>query len=146
MKYVIVTNNERLVRQAKTNGDLVFVSDAPVKKGVMKNNTTSRVYGLLKDLAFKPNNKGYRYLKFLLEKIEKESTYCQKAIVSEIYPECAKEFNTTPSRAERCIRHALEISFEEAHEKYEELFGASIKRAPTNSEFLALVSEYFINN
>ena len=66
-------------------------------------------------------------------------------VTKKLYPAIAEKFGTTGSRVERSIRHAIESAWDrgEAGEK-EELFGYTIHKAkgkPTNSEFIALVTD-----
>ena len=61
------------------------------------------------------------------------------------YPKVAKKFNTTPSRVERAIRHAIEVAWNRGRmETLNALFGYTIstgKGKPTNSEFIALIAD-----
>ena len=66
-------------------------------------------------------------------------------ITKELYPSIAKKCNTTPSRVERAIRHAIEVAWSRGKmDTINELFGYTIntgKGKPTNSEFIALISD-----
>ena len=61
------------------------------------------------------------------------------AVTKVLYPEVAKKFNTTPSRVERAIRHAIEVAWDRGDiEVLQKFFGytvSNIKGKPTNSEF-----------
>ena len=65
----------------------------------------------------------------------------------EIYPKIANKYQTTSSRVERAIRHAIEISWTRGDIKLmEDLFGNSIdfdRSRPTNSEFLSTIADRF---
>ena len=67
------------------------------------------------------------------------------AITKELYPEIAYKYNTTSSRVERAIRHAIEISWNRGdYEMMEEIFGHSVdfdRARPTNSEFIATLAD-----
>ena len=69
-------------------------------------------------------------------------------ITKELYPELAGKFDTTVSRVERAIRHAIEVSWNRGNWDFmEEVFGHSVdidKAKPTNSEFIALVADKLI--
>ena len=88
--------------------------------------------------------KGYHYLKtgidLVLENPEKIH-----AITKELYPEIAKKHDTTVSRVERAIRHAIEYTFDHAApDIIEEFFGNTIPYRtgkPTNSHFIATFVE-----
>lgn len=63
-----------------------------------------------------------------------------------LYPEIARKYNTTGSRVERAIRHAIEIAWGRGNiDTIDEIFGYTIsasKSKPTNSEFIAMISDY----
>ena len=67
------------------------------------------------------------------------------AITKELYPAIAYKNNTTPSRVERAIRHAIEVAWNRGKiETIDKLFGYTVqhdKGKPTNSEFIALISD-----
>ena len=62
-----------------------------------------------------------------------------------LYPEVAKRYNTTPSRVERAIRHAIEVAWDRGDiETLQKFFGytvSNIKGKPTNSEFIAMIAD-----
>ena len=66
-------------------------------------------------------------------------------ITKELYPEIASKYNTTVSRVERAIRHAIEVSWNRGDwNLMEEIFGHSVdidKAKPTNSEFIVTISD-----
>ena len=66
-------------------------------------------------------------------------------ITKELYPSIAKKCNTTPSRVERAIRHAIEVAWNRGKvEVIHELLGYTVnnhKGKPTNSEFIALIAD-----
>ena len=67
------------------------------------------------------------------------------AITKILYPTIAKKFQTTPSRVERAIRHAIEVAWSRGKmETLETFFGYTVnmgKGKPTNSEFIALLAD-----
>lgn len=72
-------------------------------------------------------------------------------VTKEIYPKIALKYQTTTSRVERAIRHAIEISWARGDiELMEEIFGNSIdfdRSKPTNSEFMTTIADRFkLNN
>ena len=66
-------------------------------------------------------------------------------ITKELYPELATKFDTTVSRVERAIRHAIEVAWTRGNtDTLNDLFGYTIncgKGKPTNSEFIALIAD-----
>lgn len=67
------------------------------------------------------------------------------AVTKELYPAIAEKNNTTPSRVERAIRHAIEVAWNRGKiETIDRLFGYTVennKGKPTNSEFIAIISD-----
>lgn len=63
-----------------------------------------------------------------------------------LYPAVAQAFNTTPSRVERAIRHAVELAWERGDlDTLQEFFGFTVsskKGKPTNSEFLSALADH----
>ena len=66
-------------------------------------------------------------------------------ITKSLYPQIAMRFNTTPSRVERAIRHAIEVAWGRGQqETVENIFGYTVSAAkgkPTNSEFIAMIAD-----
>ncbi len=88
--------------------------------------------------------KGYHYLRFaILTAIENPSII--NAITKQLYPHVAKNFETTPSRVERAIRHAIEVAWDRGNvDVLNSYFGYTIHNSrgkPTNSEFIAMISD-----
>lgn len=88
--------------------------------------------------------KGYHYLRFaILTAIEDPSII--NAITKQLYPRVAKHFETTPSRVERAIRHAIEVAWDRGNvDVLNSYFGYTIHNSrgkPTNSEFIAMISD-----
>lgn len=99
---------------------------------------------LLHSLGVPSHIKGYQYIR--------ESIYMMYTskemlggITKEIYPEIAQRFDTTASRVERAIRHAIEVSWSRGdYDLMEEIFGHSVdydRAKPTNSEFIATLAD-----
>ena len=67
------------------------------------------------------------------------------SITKILYPTIAKMHQTTPSRVERAIRHAIEVAWSRGKmDTIDALFGYTIntrKGKPTNSEFIALIAD-----
>jgi two-component system response regulator (stage 0 sporulation protein A) len=67
------------------------------------------------------------------------------SITKQLYPSIAQKYQTTPSRVERAIRHAIEVAWGRGKmDTINELFGYTVhaeKGKPTNSEFIALIAD-----
>ena len=88
--------------------------------------------------------KGYQYLREAIKLTFNHPTYINN-ITKELYPAIAQKFETTPSKVERAIRHAIEIAWNRGRiESINTIFGMKIYSSqdrPTNSEFIALVAD-----
>ena len=100
---------------------------------------------ILHTLGVPSHIKGYIYIRDGI-KLMYNSTELVGGITKEIYPEIAKKYNSTISRVERAIRHAIEISWNRGdYEVMEEIFGHSVdfdRAKPTNSEFIATIADH----
>lgn len=148
MFYLIVTTDKQLVKKAREMGAGVFTANkSPVIEPQVneEKHVQMQPYAFLQMLAIWPNIQGHDFLRCILEKCVVDPTYHKQSLSKEIYPTCAEKFGTTDSKVQRAIRHALETSFRSAPEKYCEAFGHKFVKAPTNSEFISMASEYLKN-
>ena len=99
---------------------------------------------MLHELGIPSHIKGYQYIREAVNIIF-ESPEIIGGITKELYPALASKFNTTVSRVERAIRHAIEVSWNRGNLDFmEELFGFSVdidKAKPTNSEFMVTIAD-----
>ena len=104
-----------------------------------------RIVELIKEMGIPANIKGYYYLRYAVE-LMYEDMSLMEAITKKFYPAIAKEFDTTASRAERAIRHAINVGWNRGNIKLQnKLFGYSVsieKGCPTNSEFVVTLADY----
>ena len=88
--------------------------------------------------------KGYQYLREAII-IAVNDMDVINAITKVLYPQVAKAFQTTPSRVERAIRHAIEVAWDRGDlDTLQRFFGYTVsntKGKPTNSEFIALIAD-----
>ena len=99
---------------------------------------------VLHELGIPSHIKGYQYIREGIGIVfEKPETI--GGITKELYPELASKFDTTVSRVERAIRHAIEVSWNRGSwDLMEEIFGHSVdidKAKPTNSEFIVTIAD-----
>ena len=108
------------------------------------NNLQISITKILHELGIPSHIKGYQYIRDGVHMIF-ENPEMIGGITKELYPELASKFDTTVSRVERAIRHAIEVSWNRGNWDYmEELFGHSVdidKAKPTNSEFIVTVAD-----
>ena len=90
------------------------------------------------------NIKGYQYLRDAIIMSIKD-TELINAVTKQLYPRVANRHNTSPSRVERAIRHAIEVACIRGNEEeLYKLFGYTVsnnKGKPTNSEFIAMIAD-----
>lgn len=104
----------------------------------------TKVTSIIHEIGVPAHIKGYQYLR---ESIIRSVLDIEviNAVTKVLYPEVAKTFNTTPSRVERAIRHAIEVAWDRGDlETLQKYFGytvSNIKGKPTNSEFIAMIAD-----
>ncbi len=102
------------------------------------------VTDIIHEIGVPAHIKGYQYLREAII-MSVEDTQMLSSITKILYPTIAKRFDTTSSRVERAIRHAIEVAWSRGKmETLDGLFGYTIntgKGKPTNSEFIALISD-----
>lgn len=112
---------------------------------IPKNNKLRiEITNVLHTLGIPSHIKGYNYIRDGVEMLYNDSSL-SGAITRELYPSIANNYNTTSSRVERAIRHAIEVSWIRGDYKaMEKLFGNSVdfdRSKPTNSEFIATIAD-----
>lgn len=108
------------------------------------NNLQISITKILHELGIPSHIKGYQYIRDGIGIIfERPETI--GGITKELYPELAGKYDTTVSRVERAIRHAIEVSWNRGDwDLMEEIFGHSVdidKAKPTNSEFIVTIAD-----
>lgn len=102
------------------------------------------VTNIIHEIGVPAHIKGYQYLREAIM-ISVSDVEMLNSITKILYPTIAKKFQTTPSRVERAIRHAIEVAWSRGKmETLDALFGYTIntgKGKPTNSEFIALIAD-----
>ena len=124
--------------------EIVQVKDKENSSSKVRLSVEMRITELLHTLGVPSQIKGYQYLREGILMLYESASYIG-GITKEVYPEIANRFNTTPSRVERAIRHAIEVSWNRAdYNTMNKLFGHSIdydRAKPTNSEFMVTLSD-----
>ena len=104
----------------------------------------SRVTDVIHELGVPAHIKGYQYLREAII-IAVNDMDVINAITKVLYPQVAKAFQTTPSRVESAIRHAIEVAWDRGDlDTLQRIFGYTVsntKGKPTNSEFIALIAD-----
>ncbi|MEY8387060.1 sporulation transcription factor Spo0A [Oscillospiraceae bacterium 38-13] len=111
----------------------------------LKNTVTSVIH----EIGVPAHIKGYQYLREAII-IAVNDIEVINAVTKVLYPAVAKRFNTTPSRVERAIRHAIEVAWDRGDlETLQKYFGYTVsntKGKPTNSEFIAMIADRLMLN
>ena len=109
-----------------------------------KNSIETMVTGIIHEIGVPAHIKGYQYLREAII-IAVNDMDVINAITKVLYPQVAKTFQTTPSRVERAIRHAIEVAWDRGDlDTLQRFFGYTVsntKGKPTNSEFIALIAD-----
>ena len=125
---------------------LELMNDKAANRTMDTNSVELKVSDLLHSLGIPSHVRGYKYIREGIMLLY-ESDNLVNLVTKDIYPEIAEKYETTSSRVERAIRHAIEISWLRGDLKLmDELFGNSIdvdRSKPTNSEFLTTIADRF---
>ncbi len=104
----------------------------------------AEITNIIHEIGVPAHIKGYMYLREAITMVVNDIELLS-AVTKELYPSIAKKFNTTASRVERAIRHAIEVAWGRGQvETINKIFGYTIHNAkgkPTNSEFIAMVAD-----
>lgn len=107
-------------------------------------NLETKITKIIHEIGIPAHIKGYLYLREAITMVIEDMDFLG-AITKELYPYIAVKFNTTPSRVERAIRHAIEVAWSRGRvDTINQLFGYTVntnKGKPTNSEFIALIAD-----
>ena len=129
------TKINNLMKKKNSNGEWIDLTS---------NNLQISITNTLHELGVPSHIKGYLFIREGISLVYNNPDIVG-GITKELYPEIAKRYNSTVSRVERAIRHAIEVSWNRGNwELMEEIFGHSVdidKAKPTNSEFIVTVAD-----
>lgn len=127
-----------IVEKSLKNKD--FVEEANLLKLQLESEITS----VLHEIGIPAHIKGYMYLRTAILETYLNVDFLGQ-ITKVLYPEIARKYSTTSSRVERAIRHAIEVAWNRGNiDAIDDIFGYTIsasKAKPTNSEFIAMISD-----
>lgn len=116
----------------------------PKKTNRQQVNIQTNITNIMHDIGVPAHIKGYLYLREAITMVYLDIELLG-SITKILYPDIAKKYNTTASRVERAIRHAIEVAWNRGNiDSITELFGYTVnvsKAKPTNSEFIAMVAD-----
>lgn len=131
-------------RSSRLAGEIKKINAYEKQEEYTERNLESEVTGIIHEIGVPAHIKGYQYLReaIIMSVMDIEML---NSITKILYPTIAKKYQTTPSRVERAIRHAIEVAWSRGKmDTIDELFGYTInngKGKPTNSEFIALIAD-----
>ncbi len=130
--------------------DLADLKQPPIARAVpsvRKRSLDEKITSIFLSIGIPAHIKGYQFLregiKMVIDRPDSISS-----ITKVLYPGIAERFETTPSKVERAIRHAIEVAWTRGRiENINEIFGYNIyskNDKPTNGEFIALIADRLI--
>lgn len=141
---VVINRIKHIKRRRYAAAQNGFPDAARKPNGYRQMNLESDVTDIIHEIGVPAHIKGYQYLReaIVMSVVDIEML---NAITKILYPSISKKFQTTPSRVERAIRHAIEVAWSRGKmDTIDALFGYTIhngKGKPTNSEFIALIAD-----
>ena len=112
--------------------------------GNVKNTLDDKLSKIFISVGIPPHIKGYGFLREGVKMVVKNPSIINN-ITKQLYPMIGERFETTPSKVERAIRHAIEVSWAKGRiETINSLFGVNVymgQEKPTNGEFIALIAD-----
>ena len=142
----IIVNRIKMVKRnnQKRPNEIRSVGAYENVKQFSKRNLENDVTNIIHEIGVPAHIKGYQYLRESII-MSVNDIDMLNSITKILYPTIAKKYQTTPSGVERAIRHAIEVAWSRGKmDTIDELFGYTIhngKGKPTNSEFIALISD-----
>ena len=142
-------HNDMILSRIKDagNGERKNSSESESRNAVSKKQEyklETRVTDMIHEIGIPAHIKGYHYLRDAII-MAVDDMDVLNAITKVLYPTIAKMHQTTASRVERAIRHAIEVAWSRGKlDTLDELFGYTVsngKGKPTNSEFIALIAD-----
>ena len=113
-------------------------------KEMLSTDLEAEVTNIIHEIGVPAHIKGYLYLREAIMMVI-DDLELLGSVTKELYPKIAERFDTTPSRVERAIRHAIEVAWNRNDlDTIKSFFGYTIdteKGKPTNSEFIAIVAD-----
>lgn len=128
----------------RTFSKLKNIASYENQKAYIEHNLETDATNIIHEVGVPAHIKGYQYLRDAII-MSVNDMEMLNSITKILYPTIAKMHQTTPSRVERAIRHAIEVAWSRGKmDTIDELFGYTVsngKGKPTNSEFIALIAD-----
>ena len=134
-------NNTRMNTQQYTSSSSILSNET---KSTTPIDLETEITNIIHEIGVPAHIKGYMYLREAITMVVNDMELLS-AVTKELYPSIAKKYNTTASRVERAIRHAIEVAWGRGQvDAINKLFGYTIhteKGKPTNSELIAIIAD-----
>lgn len=134
--------HQRVVETAGLRSD--SPSPGTTVPGVHVKSLDERIATMFLTIGMPAHIKGYQFLREAVKMVMDQPDMINR-ITKELYPGIAHRFNTTSSKVERAIRHAIEVAWGRGRiEVINQVFGSNVctlENKPTNGEFIALVAD-----
>jgi two-component system response regulator (stage 0 sporulation protein A) len=137
---------KQLMEAESSAADNFTVQNAELE--VENGNYKPLITKIIQELGIPAHIKGYRYVRQAVELVIKDMDLLG-AVTKELYPQVAEKFDSTPSRVERAIRHAIDVVWQRGNQKaLEKYFKNNINEnvKPTNSQFIARIADTIMVN
>ncbi len=133
---------ERIVKLTKSELDLTVIHS--FNNNAKNNDLELMITEIIHQIGVPAHIKGYHYLREAIT-LAVNNADIINSVTKQLYPSVAKKFQTTSSRVERAIRHAIEVAWDRGDiDVLNSYFGYTIhneRGKPTNSEFIAMISD-----
>ncbi|MBP3889423.1 MAG: sporulation transcription factor Spo0A [Cellulosilyticum sp.] len=138
------TISEEVTTTTNRTISLVELPEVKVETKKEPMDLEAEITNIIHEIGVPAHIKGYQYLRDAIIMVINDMDILN-SITKQLYPSIAKQYNTTPSRVERAIRHAIEVAWSRGKmDTIDKLFGYTVnngKGKPTNSEFIALIAD-----
>ncbi len=133
-----------LLQKSDESFSLSASPEAKQQAAIEQHNLEAIITGVIHEIGVPAHIKGYNYLRDAISLCIQDKEFIN-SITKLLYPTVARNHQTTSSRVERAIRHAIEVAWNRGREEIlNNIFGYTIdtnKGKPTNGEFIAMISD-----
>lgn len=135
------------IRELSGNRAVTYKATPDLRDRRKVTSIEEKISNIFITIGIPPHIKGFSYLREGIRLAVEDPSIINK-VTKELYPKIAEKFETTPSKVERAIRHAIEVAWNRGRtDAISSIFGARVyigSERPTNSEFIALVADKLI--
>ncbi|MBE7088918.1 MAG: sporulation transcription factor Spo0A [Clostridiales bacterium] len=147
VKPVLVENVVERVKDIISEKSAEYKVSSSIRDKRRITSLDEKISNIFISIGIPPHIKGYSYLREGI-KMAVENPGVINNVTKELYPNIGKKFETSASKVERAIRHAIEVAWNRGRiEAINAIFGVRVyigSERPTNSEFIALVADKLI--